>query len=118
MKFGCEISGEGLHLARIIRVHENHPFLFNADVLLGGYEIIEGQDYDKRSMQILGRSIRLADCVEAIIQSKKWKAKSTVEQAKDFYNLNLRWKTMNDNLNNASDETKQFLYDLLVGEKE
>ena len=75
---GCLITGNGLHNGEILIMHENHPYVFNATVLVGSYRTSEHLDFDKRNIEIIGHPFTHEDLLRAL--SDEDCRKITIEQ--------------------------------------
>lgn len=120
LKFGCEIKANN-SIYKVSRIEGSHIW-FDTDVFLYRDEIID--------KMILGRPIRLADVLYAINFNKKAISVSSAGafeewEAENIHSPEMQWKLKNytgadlwdftnDNLDNQSDECKEFLINLLV----
>ncbi len=126
LKFGCELKYPGYERATLcgqqinfwkVYCKRKNEVCFNT--------VTPGQLQFSEVIQILGRPIRLADVLMVVEKSKPtqlWyvKADGTFCSARydELNNKGLKrhaeWNLLDDNLDNQSDECKQFLIDLLV----
>lgn len=120
LKFGCEVKIFVIGIEKITapdwsRFHDKEEWWETA----GGFAFnAKGDEYE-----ILGRPIRLADVLLAFQKNKISGARISIDEdgsfAIDNGNIrmnhpNARWNLKDDNLDHQSDETKQFLIDLLT----
>lgn len=73
----------------------------------------EGDVWEYIKAEIIGRPITLVDCTNAIFKSKRWRGLELKEQVKDFLILNMCWDCENDNLDNQTKQTIDFLKKIL-----
>jgi hypothetical protein len=72
LKFGCEIDrNKNDGRETIIRIRENHPFLFTAIIFRDTFGTFT-QEIEKESCKILGRPITLADVLLAMEKVGKY----------------------------------------------
>ncbi len=110
LKFGCYFSGEGVSSGLIVRMIDRFPFGFTANYHHQGSGIM-CREFNTRKIVIIGRSIRLADVllamgIEAFVGSEKMQA--------NLNDIVVMWNLKDNNLDNQSDECKEFLDKLLV----
>jgi len=67
---------------------------------------------------IIGRDIRFADVLILLGEYKPVGVNKHYTDSNTLWHLYGWWKLENDNLDNQSEETKQFLYDVICGGKE
>ena len=110
LKFGCEYE-------HVVQDEEG-----NAELTLGLYGYTGTPDKDKTE-KILGRPIRLADVLMVISKTKEmimvdWKGqfREFGEDCSALRNNEYmpKWNLKDNNLDNQSEATKQFLIDILV----
>ena len=115
LKFGCKIiTKDGLI---VLFEKKGNKWTGEDDTWFTG---LHHNTYEKLRIEInevkeiIGRPIRLNDCVKMIIDSKRWKALPVYDQAKDFFNLNMYWICNNsDDLSKKNKETIDFLLKIL-----
>lgn len=98
LKFGCELEGGVTFISVNPKTNEYY--------ILAGNKILKRNEYRK----ILGRPIRLADVLLA--STLEWS--NIYEDRYLLMNLLKLWNLKDDNLDHQSEETKQFLIDLLT----
>jgi hypothetical protein len=116
-KFGCKIETK---IGEFISKHgraDNILACTVIDVTDDGF--LTTSTYDRARIakkseitKILGRPIRLADVLLAA--SKVFSPEEYKKRDDTFLGVVLRWNPKDDNLDHPSDETKQFMIDLLV----
>jgi hypothetical protein len=121
LKFGCEIvSDGGKHIFAICAEQNGEPGPLGRD---SDGEAI----WEMPSNRILGRPIRLADVLLAIAETKAWgRVKPKSAQSEEQYQSVLKgrsdisgkliqgfWDLRRDDLQKQSDETINFIYELL-----
>lgn len=118
LKFGCRVS----HCdepATVIDVLENHPFMFSASILRGN-KAETVFDISKEELEIYGRPIRLADVLWGLRLNAEpkdyFKLLGLVQNGNGLFFTQALWNWKDDNLDNQSDECKEFLINLLVHE--
>ena len=110
LKFGCYLTGEGLHNALLIRKLQSTENHYNLEVFVGNYET-SSSVYLKENIKILGRKINLADVLVAILRKNHQGIMSWVgtRNSIKFFKY---WNLQKD-IEAQIDEKIQFLYFLL-----
>lgn len=139
LKFGCRIENVKVYSDITTRM-EGYPDgiiikdLRDPDHLYLSVDSGDQQEYliradEKCEFEIIGRDIRLADVLLAMNADKEniWgyyldlNGKLVEEYEYEFgmelNPTNFQWNLKDDNLDNQSEETKEFLYELLVNKK-
>lgn len=103
LKFGCELEGG------FIYSWSNGPlaWIISKNGEGSQIQIPNIQDY-----KILGRPIRLADVLLALLASNNQIKDEDIDKL--IWKMGLGWNLKDDNLDHQSDETKQFLINLLI----
>ena len=102
LKFGCEVDFQGRKHVYSGIGRDGSKFFMDS------YRGAELQTTLPEGYTTLGRPIRLADVLLAVKRTPH----VTEFSINEF--VNFQWDLLNDNLDNQSEETKQFLIDLLV----
>lgn len=111
LKFGCLISGYGHHLSEIVTVGEKYcSFLHSPDLVAQDRTKTIKQDYE-----IIGRPIRLAD-VLLVFRGRSLKGCDPNETypSRNEISILQRWNIRNDDLSKQSEDTVDFIHELLA----
>lgn len=109
--FGCEFENGDHEIGTIVSMHENHPFMFSFHWIDRQGNRRSVYDMKKDEIEIIGRPIRLADVVEAMMESPKI-LPSRAEKIFG-YTVITKWNCLKDDLREQSEETLAFLASLL-----
>lgn len=108
LKFGCEVKAGKIIVCDYRKL--TNDYAMNVVDPYGYTRTYIVQDVNSKEYkgQVLGRPIRLADVLEAIrvTNIEKWNSLTLPDVA-------AYWYLLDDNLDHQSEETKQFLIDLL-----
>lgn len=133
LKFGCEVivnlSYTDKH-AMITRCLDTQKQMFQW-IELPWQEAGIKPEYctDKSKMEILGRPIHLADVLLAIDKTddswsmscfgyfEQWKVETDKPDIYKLYQPNIKWNLRKDSLSDQTEQTKQFLAELLTNSK-
>lgn len=123
LKFGCEIKYKG-KVTNYLGTFTKDHVLYSNDLYLDIHPPVNGNNQvfsGNEECKILGRPIRLADVLCAFNQ-----AKVCVNAKGMFFHVNgligemiddnVYWNLKDDDLDHQSDETKQFLTELLTSQ--
>lgn len=122
LQFGCAIEHSD-ERATIIRLYENHPFMFSAVIARTDGYPKNADGLPKDEVTVIGRPIRLADVLLAVGEAAR-EVSYFVDSDGNFHEwfapkgrLDLRtiahWNLREDDLSKQSEETIEFLASLL-----
>lgn len=126
LKFGCKIK---VSIGTLISKYGRQDNILECTIYAQSHgDFMATSSYDparivkqEKIVQILGRPIRLADVLHALTNCAKYPALIDYSVGLVFFHFKYEgdgatWNVLDDNLDNQSDETKQFLIDLLAKE--
>lgn len=108
LKFGCEVEVKS-------KKADNFKLLVSEIVDENCFKCSQGIFWESIDYEIIGRPIRLSD-VLMVINYRDFKVKNDWVYLGDAMQTRF-WNLKDDNLDNQSEETKQFLISLLVKEQ-
>ena len=94
---------------------ENFHSIFSEKLVRDKTKLYKCNAWKLEKLEILGRPIRLADVLLVLNKDLRLKKLSWfLLNKKEFEKIDVRWSLRQDNLDNQSDEVKEFLIKLLV----
>lgn len=110
LKFGCVVENKGKKYL-IFREYMDGYFLATD----GKHSELHVSKLNNQhtETEILGRDIRLADIIQALMLTKKWLGASLENQCRDYFNILIQYNLRQDRLEDQSPETIEFIYNLL-----